>query len=112
MSNVKDFPPPKPSRGRPFAAGNPGRKPGSKNKTTLIAEAFLNGEAEELLRKAIELAKAGDVPMMKFLLERLLPKQRSVLIDLPPLERAGDAIDALAAIVEAVGTGRITPSEA
>ena len=63
-------------RGRPFANGNPGRKPGSKNRTTLVAAALLEGEAEELVRKAIELAKAGDVAMLKFLLERILPRER------------------------------------
>ena len=35
---------------------------------TVIASALLEGEAEELLRKAIELAKGGDVAMLKFLL--------------------------------------------
>jgi hypothetical protein len=33
-----------PVRGRPFARGNGGRKPGSKNRTTLVAEALLKGE--------------------------------------------------------------------
>jgi hypothetical protein len=28
-------------RGRPFAKGNPGRKPGSKNKTTVLGQALL-----------------------------------------------------------------------
>ena len=49
------------TRGRPFADGNPGRRPGSKNRTTLVAAALLEGEAEELLRKAVELAKGGNV---------------------------------------------------
>jgi hypothetical protein len=29
------------TRGRPFQNGNPGRKPGSKNRTTLVAAALL-----------------------------------------------------------------------
>ena len=58
------------TRGRPFAPGNAGRKPGSKNGTTLVASALLEGEAEELVRKAVELAKAGDVAMLKFLLDQ------------------------------------------
>jgi hypothetical protein len=49
------------TRGRPFAPGNPGRPKGSRNKATLAAEALLDGEAEALTRKAIELALAGDV---------------------------------------------------
>ena len=72
-------------RGRPFQKGNGGRKPGSKNKTTLVAEALLEGEEAELVRKGIELAKAGDTVMLKFFLERILPKERSVHIDLPAM---------------------------
>jgi hypothetical protein len=100
------------SRGRPFAEGNPGRKRGSRNKATLVAEALLRDEGTVLLRKAIELAKAGDGPMLKFLLDRILPKERSVLVDLPPMKQASDAVDALEAITKAVSAGQITPNEA
>jgi hypothetical protein len=99
------------ARGRPFEKGNGGRRPGSKNRTTLVAQALLEGEEVELVRKAIELAKAGDVQMLKFLLDRILPKERSVRVDLPAMERASDAVDALGAIIDAVGSGRIAPSE-
>jgi hypothetical protein len=98
-------------RGRPFRAGNPGRKPGSKNRTTLVAEALLKGEEVALVRKAIEMAKDGDGPMLKFLLDRILPKERSVLVDLPPMDHASDAVDVLGTIIAAVGAGEITPSE-
>jgi hypothetical protein len=98
-------------RGKPFEKGNGGRKPGSKNRTTLVAEALLKGEEVELVRKAIELAKAGDVQILKFLLDRILPKDRSVCVDVPQMEAASDAIDALGAIIDAVGTGRIAPNE-
>src|SRR5271166_6686445 len=99
-------------RGRPFEKGNGGRRPGSRNRTTLVADALLKGEEVELVRKAIELAKAGDVPMLKFLLDRILPKERSVRVELPPMERADDAVDALGAIINAIGNGEIAPSEA
>lgn len=99
-------------RGRPFKKGNGGRRPGSKNRTTVVAEALLKGEEEALVRKAIALAKAGDVQMLKFLLDRILPKERSVHVDLPGMERADDAVDALGAIINAVGTGQIAPGEA
>jgi hypothetical protein len=98
-------------RGRPFKKGNGGRRPGSKNRTTLVAEALFKGEEEALVRKAIALAKAGDVQMLKFLLDRILPKERSVHVELPGMERADDAVDALGAIINAVGTGQIAPSE-
>jgi hypothetical protein len=99
-------------RGRPFAKGNPGRKPGSKNKITLVADALLRDEENELTRKAIELAKDSDVVMLKFLLSRILPKERSVRVDIPHLDRASDAAEALGAIIGAVSTGQIAPNEA
>jgi hypothetical protein len=98
-------------RGRPFSKGNPGRKRGSKNKTTLVAEALLRDEETALVRKGIELALGGDGPILKFFLDRILPKERPVVVDLPPMDRAYDAVDALATIIDAVGTGRIAPSE-
>ena len=86
------------NRGRPFAKGNPGRKLGSKNKATVIGQALLKEAEEELLRKAIEMAKAGDGPMLKFLLDRILPKERSIQVELPKLLVASDAVDALGRI--------------
>src|SRR6266576_2242077 len=99
------------TRGRPFAQGNPGRPRGSKNRTTAIAQALLAEEESELVRKAVELAKAGDVQMLKFLLDRLLPKERLIKIDIPPLDFSDEAIDGMAAISRAIAEGRITPSE-
>ncbi len=100
------------ARGRPFEKGNGGRRPGSRNRATVVAEALLKDEEVELVRKAKELAKAGDVPMLKFLLDRILPKERSVRVDLPPIVFANDAVDALGAIIAAVATGQIAPGEA
>ena len=65
----------------------------------------------ELVRKAIEMAKAGDPQMLKFLLDRILPKERSVRVDLPPIYHASGAVDAVRAIIEAVATGQIAPNE-
>jgi hypothetical protein len=113
--NGRSAPNPQPNspvRGRPFEKGNGGRRPGSRNRTSLVAEALLEGEETELVRKAIELAKAGDTQMLKFLLDRILPRERSVRIELPPMNRADDAVDALGAVIDAVGAGQIAPSEA
>jgi hypothetical protein len=98
-------------RGRPFAKGNAGRPRGSKNRTTVLAQALLAGEETALLRKAIELAKAGNVPMLKFLLDRFLPKDRLIKVDIPPLNHPDEAIDGMAAISGAIANGQITPSE-
>ena len=99
------------TRGRPFPNGNPGRRPGSKNRITLVAAALLEGEAEGLLRKAVELAKGGDVVILKFLLGRVLPRERVVKLDLPPMYFADDAVEALGCIMRAVSEGTISPSE-
>jgi hypothetical protein len=99
------------TRGRPFAEGNPGRPRGSKNKATAVAQALIAGEEEGLVRKAIELAKAGDAQMLKFFLDRLLPKERLIKIDLPRLDYADDVIDGMAAITSSIAEGQITPSE-
>jgi hypothetical protein len=98
-------------RGRPFAKGNAGRKPGSKNRITVVAGALLDCATEDLVRKAVEIAKAGDVPMLKFLLGRILPRERPIKLDLPPMNFADDSVVVLGAIFNAVTEGRITTSE-
>ena len=102
-------------RWRPGESGNPaGRPRGLKNKTTLAAEALLEGEAEALTRKAVELALAGDVTALRLCLDRIVPARRDryVTFDLPPLTTAADAVTAAAAITTAVASGDLTPSEA
>ena len=50
------------------------------------------------MHKGFELAMAGDVSMLKFFLSRMLPRERPVKIDLPRMEFADDAVEALGAI--------------
>jgi len=99
------------TRGRPFVTGNPGRRPGSQNRVTRVAAAMLADEASELVRKAIDIATTGDVAMLRFLLARILPRDRAVKIDIPHLECAEDAVDATAAIMGEVSEGKISPVE-
>jgi hypothetical protein len=99
------------TRGRPFARGNPGRRPGAKNRTTIATAALLEGEAQQLLRTAVELAKAGNVVMLKFLLGRILLRERLIELDLPRMDFADDAVEALGHIMRAVSEGKISPSE-
>jgi hypothetical protein len=80
----------------------------------MAAEALLEGEAERLTRKAIDMALAGDTVALKLCLERIYParKDRPVAFPLPPITSARDAADIAAAVVEAVAAGHVTPSEA
>jgi hypothetical protein len=64
-------------RFQPGVSGNPaGRPKGAKNKSTLAAEALLDGEAEALTRKAVEMALRGDTVALRLCLERLMPPRR------------------------------------
>ena len=105
-------------RGRPFGtgtSGNPaGRPKGARNRTTVAVEEILDGEAEAITRKAIEMAKAGDTVALRLCLERIAPprKERAVRFDLPPIETAADAVKASAALVQAVAAGELTTGQA
>jgi len=102
-------------RFKPGHSGNPnGRPKGSLNATTLAAQALLDGEAEILARKAIELAKGGDLAALRLCIDRLVPprKDRPVPFDLPKIESARDAANAISAVLTAVSTGDLTPAEA
>ena len=99
-------------RGRPFAKGNPGRRRGSRNKTTLLAASLAREQGEQMLAKAVEMAMGGNAQMMKFLLSRILPRERPVELKFPRFDQTHDSVDALSEIVDAVSSGRISPREA
>ena len=102
------------TRGRPFKPGNPGRPKGARHKTTLAVEALLEGEHEALTRKAIDKALEGDTTALRLCLDRIAParKDAPVSFDLPPIEKAEDAIAASSALLAAVAAGNVTPDEA
>jgi hypothetical protein len=92
-------------------SGNPaGKPPGSRHKVTLAVERLLDGEGEELTRKAIELAKEGDLTALKLCLERICPprKSRPFSIDLPDVKTSEGVSLAQTSVVQAVGEGEIT----
>jgi hypothetical protein len=102
------------TRGRPFKPGNPGRPKGARHRITVAAETLLDGEAEALTRKAIEMALAGDTAALRLCLERIVAprRDRSVRFMLPPLQSPADAAAAMAAIAAGVASSSITPGEA
>ena len=96
-------------------SGNPnGRPRGARNKTTVAAEALLDGDAEAITSKAIELAKDGDTTAMRLCLERIVPPRRDRRIEfgMRAIESVTDAVGAAADIVGAMSGGQISPSEA
>jgi len=95
-------------------SGNPaGRPRGSRNRATQ-AEILLEGEAEALTRKAIELARAGDTTALKLCLERILPRRRSraIVFDLPPIDRVEDLGMAMGTVLQEAASGRLLLDEA
>jgi hypothetical protein len=113
-TKVVDNEPQKKPRGRPFEPGNPGRPPGSKNRTTRLIEELLEGQAESLGRKFIDLALAGNPRCLQAALDRLLPKRhgRTLDFELPPINNIQDISAAMAAIGAGLTAGRLTPEEA
>ncbi len=97
------------------SSGNPkGRPKGSRNEATVLIEQLLVGEAKEITRACIKLAKEGDRTALRLVMERLLPQRRGrpIQIDLPKVESVADLADAYDAVLEATGNGDITPDEA
>jgi Family of unknown function (DUF5681) len=103
------------SRFQKGKSGNPGGRPkGSRNAATLACEALLDGQAEALTAKAVEMALAGDTVALRLCMDRLCPvrKDRPVAFALPPINSARDAADVMAAVARAVANGDVTPNEA
>ena len=100
---------------QPGQSGNPaGRPKGVRAKAALFAEGLLEGEAEELIREAVKMAKAGDIAAMRICLDRIAPRPRDRVVpfELPPLHSAASVLSGLADIAAAVSTGELTPMEA
>jgi hypothetical protein len=103
------------TRFKPGQSGNPAGKPkGTRNAVTRAMEALLDGEAEKLTRKAIDLGLAGDMAALRLCLDRIMPprKDRHLAFTLPAMNAPVDAAKGLASIVAAVASGELTPSEA
>jgi hypothetical protein len=95
-------------------SGNPkGRPKGALNRATRAAQELLDGEAEALTRKCVEVALEGDTKALRLCLERIAPprKERTVTFDLPEVVDVADVPTALASLIGAVATGVLTPGE-
>ncbi|WP_426959884.1 DUF5681 domain-containing protein [Muricoccus radiodurans] len=103
-----------PHRFKPGQSGNPAGRPRGSRHAALQALDLIGQEgAGAVLEKIVEQAKAGDARSAEILLRRVWPerKGRSVMLDLPRLERPADVVRATAAVAEAVAAGEVTPDE-
>lgn len=95
-------------------SGNPKGKPkGARNRSTLAAEQFLEASLEGVCRTIEQEALQGNMLAAKMILDRFLPtrKDRILKIDFPEIQDIEDILKALRSIVNAVGSGEISPSE-
>jgi hypothetical protein len=95
-------------------SGNPkGRPRGSRNASTMAAEMLMEGEAEAITQKCVDMAMDGDPTALRLCLSRILPvkRERPIELDLPVLGGSQDSLRAIGTVLEAVGAGEITPGE-
>jgi len=97
-------------------SGNPKGKPqGARSKATRAAMALLHGQLEQLTQTAIDKALEGDPVALRLVLDKVLPAAKEAPIDegavaLPDL--SGENLPkAVGAVVEAVASGALTPSQ-
>ena len=77
-----------------------------------MMEQLLDGEAEAIVRKAVEKAKEGDSIALRLCLERIVPPRRDRPISFALPTITTDAMKATGALIAAVVSGEVTPSEA
>jgi hypothetical protein len=96
-------------------SGNPsGRKPGSRNKKTLMLEHMSDDDRVAIVSKIIRQAKRGDRPSQKMIVDRIEPprKGRAAPFPLPAIKTAAGVVDALASVTAAMAAGQLSPAEA
>jgi hypothetical protein len=95
-------------------SGNPaGRPRGALNRATVLAQNLLSEGAERIAGKVIELAEQGDMTALRVCMDRLVPviKHQPIAVELPPIEKPADSVEAVASIAAAVAAGDLTATE-
>ena len=93
-------------------SGNPrGRRPGVADKRTELRE-LLKPHANDLVEKAVELAKEGDTTALRLCLDRLIPpiKPRELSVQIEGF--TGTLTEQGQGILETMARGELTPTEA
>ncbi len=101
-------------RFQPGNPGGPGRREGSRNKATALLDKMAEDDANDIGRKVIDAAKAGDMRAAELVLSRIWPARkggRPIAIELPKIQTAADVVKALGSLADAVAGGELTPDE-
>lgn len=105
---------PPPHAWKPGQSGNPsGKKPGTRNKATMMVLNLMEDGAEEITKVIMDAARGGDLSAARLVLERLAPpvRERPIEIELPDTSTFDGIDKAQQVIIDAVGTGQLLPSE-
>ena len=80
----------------------------------MLLDQLAESEVEAVLRTVVEAARSGDLRAAELILARAWPVKRGrpIALDLPGVSSAEDVGVALAATVQAMAEGQITPDEA
>ena len=92
-------------------SGNPnGRPKGSLNKATLAIKNLFEGESQEIGRKAIEMAKNGDMQAIKLVIERVFApkKENSLNLEISQINNSSSLVNAGNDILQEIANGNIT----
>jgi len=95
-------------------SGNPaGRRKGSRNKVTELAEGLAGAGVEEMTRRLMVQAGTGNGVAMRLYFDRIWPKRRGapIAFDMPPIRSLADVPVALEAICQGVTDGELSVEE-
>jgi len=98
-----------------FGAGNKtgGRREGSKNNATIVLENMLDGQAERIFEKVIEMALEGDAGAIKICAERLIApkKERRAPYNIGSFKNIETAPELMLEATNALLMGEISESQ-
>ena len=95
-------------------SGNPaGRRKGSRNKVTELAEELAGASVEEMTRRLLSAANDGKIAAMRLYFDRIWPKRRGapIAFEMPEVRSSADVPVALAAICRGVTDGELSVEE-
>jgi len=83
------------------------------DKLKYMRECISDRDIEAIQRKAIELAKAGNLAAARLCHKQIAGQRRGVPVkcELPPLRTAGDVLAAMQIVANNVSAGKLTPAE-
>jgi hypothetical protein len=100
----------------PGRSANPaGKRKGTKNRRTIIAEKLLAGvDVAAILAKLERQAMKGDTAAARLILDRALPARRGmpIAIKLPAIRSAADCVEAMTTVMAALARGAVSTIEA